>query len=57
MTPTENRSQIEVRKIVIFGAGKIGALLLASYLDVAVIKLFLIDVDPIIVTMLNQRGN
>jgi mannitol-1-phosphate 5-dehydrogenase len=57
MMLTENRSQVEVRKIVIFGAGKIGRSFIGQLFGCSGYKVVFIDVDSLMITMLNQQGN
>lgn len=57
MSPTENRSKVEIRKIVIFGAGKIGRSFIGQLFGCSGYKVVFIDVDPVMITLLNQRGN
>ncbi len=54
---TQNKSQVEIRKIVIFGAGKIGRSFIGQLFGCSGYKVVFIDVDPVIVTRLNQQGN
>jgi len=53
----ENKSQIEGRKIVIFGAGKIGRSFIGQLFGCSGYKVVFIDVDQVMISMLNQRGN
>jgi mannitol-1-phosphate 5-dehydrogenase len=55
MRPTENRSQVEVRKIVIFGAGKIGRSFIGQLFGCNGYKVVFIDIDPVMITLLNQQ--
>ena len=57
MTLTRNKSKVDFRKIVIFGAGRIGRSFIGQLFGSSGYKVVFIDVDPVIVTMLNQRGN
>ena len=57
MRTTENKLQVEVHKIVIFGAGKIGRSFIGQLFGCSGYKIVFIEVDPVIVTMLNQHGN
>lgn len=54
---TESKSQVEVRKIVIFGAGKIGRSFIGQLFGCCGYKVVFIDVDPFMIALLNQRGN
>lgn len=53
---TENKSQVESQKIVIFGAGKIGRSFIGQLFGCSGYAVIFIDVDPIVINMLNQRG-
>ena len=55
--PTESKFQIEDRKIVIFGAGKIGRSFIGQLFGCGGYKVVFIDVDPILVDLLNSRGS
>ena len=57
MMHTENKSQVEVRKIVIFGAGKIGRSFIGQLFGCNGYKVVFIDIDPVMITLLNQQGN
>ena len=57
MTHTRNRSMVDFRKIVIFGAGRIGRSFIGQLFGCSGYNVVFIDVDPVIVSMLNQRGN
>ena len=52
---TENKSQVEIRKIVIFGAGKIGRSFIGQLFGCSGYKVVFIDVDPVMITMLNKQ--
>lgn len=54
---TESKSQVEIRKIVIFGAGKIGRSFIGQLFGCSGYKVVFIDVDPAMITLLNQKGN
>lgn len=54
---TENKLKVEIRKIVIFGAGKIGRSFIGQLFGCSGYKVVFIDVDPTMITMLNKRGN
>jgi mannitol-1-phosphate 5-dehydrogenase len=54
--PTESKSQIDDRKIVIFGAGRIGRSFIGQLFGCGGYKVVFIDVDPILVDLLNRRG-
>ena len=51
----QNKSQVEVRKIVIFGAGKIGRSFIGQLFGIGGYKVVFVDVDPVIVARLNNR--
>jgi mannitol-1-phosphate 5-dehydrogenase len=55
MMLTGNKSQVEVRKIVIFGAGKIGRSFIGQLFGCSGYKVVFIDVDPVMITMLNKQ--
>jgi len=57
MMLTENKLQIEVRKIVIFGAGKIGRSFIGQLFGCNGYKVVFIDVDPLVIAALNRQGN
>ena len=54
---TQNKSQVEIRKIVIFGAGKIGRSFIGQLFGCSGYEVVFIDVDPVMITMLNKQGN
>lgn len=54
---TENKSQIESHKIVIFGAGKIGRSFIGQLFGCSGYSSVFIDVDPVIIKMLNTIGS
>ncbi len=57
MNPIKTRSQVDDRKIVIFGAGKIGRSFIGQLFGRGGYKLVFIDVDPVITERLNSRGS
>src|SRR5450759_3431587 len=57
MRLTQNKSQVEVRKIVIFGAGKIGRSFIGQLFGSGGYKVVFVDVDPVIVARLNSQGS
>ncbi len=57
MKLTQDKSQVEIRKIVIFGAGKIGRSFIGQLFGCSGYKVIFIDVDPIMITLLNKHGN
>ena len=54
---TGNRQDIDFRKIVIFGAGRIGRSFIGQLFGSSGYKVVFIDVDLVIVSMLNSRGS
>ena len=56
MKLTEDRSQVETKKIVIFGAGKIGRSFIGQLFGKSGYKIIFIDVDPAIISLLNTRN-
>jgi mannitol-1-phosphate 5-dehydrogenase len=56
MNPTKDRSQIDFRKIVIFGAGKIGRSFIGQLFGTGGYKVVFADINPEIVSRLNQQG-
>jgi len=52
---TGNKSQVDARKIVIFGAGKIGRSFIGQLFGRSGYKIVFVDVDPVIISLLNQR--
>jgi len=57
MSHTGNRSMVETRKIVIFGAGKIGRSFIGQLFGCNGYNVVFVDVDPGIIALLNQQGN
>jgi mannitol-1-phosphate 5-dehydrogenase len=57
MKLTDNKLQIETKKIVIFGAGKIGRSFIGQLFGKSGYKIVFIDVDPAIVSLLNKRNS
>ncbi len=57
MNLIKNRYQVDVRKIVIFWAGKIGRSFIGQLFGSGGYKVVFIDVDPVIVTRLNSQGS
>ena len=57
MSHTGNKSMVETRKIVIFGAGKIGRSFIGQLFGCNGYKVVFVDVDPDIIALLNQQGN
>jgi mannitol-1-phosphate 5-dehydrogenase len=57
MSHTENKSMVENKKIVIFGAGKIGRSFIGQLFGCNGYKVVFVDVDPGIIKLLNERGN
>jgi mannitol-1-phosphate 5-dehydrogenase len=56
MRLTEGRSMVENRKIVIFGAGKIGRSFIGQLFGREGYKIVFVDVDPFIISLLNKQG-
>ena len=57
MNLIKNRYQVDVRKIVIFGAGKIGRSFIGQLFGSGGYKVVFIDVDQVIVARLNSQGS
>lgn len=53
----KNKSQINNRKIVIFGAGKIGRSFIGQLFGCSGYRIVFIDVAPELIKMLNERGS
>jgi mannitol-1-phosphate 5-dehydrogenase len=53
--PTGNRSVVDQGKIVIFGAGKIGRSFIGQLFGRSGYKVVFVDVDPVIISLLNER--
>jgi mannitol-1-phosphate 5-dehydrogenase len=56
MMLTGDKSLIETKKIVIFGAGKIGRSFIGQLFGRSGYKIVFVDVDPVIIGMLNTRS-
>ncbi|MCJ7450094.1 MAG: hypothetical protein MUO72_20665 [Bacteroidales bacterium] len=56
MNPTKTRYQVDIHKIVIFGAGKIGRSFIGQLFGCGGYKVLFIDIDPELITLLNRRG-
>ena len=54
---TESKSRIDIRKIAIFGAGKIGRSFIGQLFGNSGYKTVFIDVDPVIISLLNERNS
>ena len=54
---TESKSRVDIRKIVIFGAGKIGRSFIGQLFGSSGYKTVFIDVDPVIISLLNERNS
>jgi len=54
MNPTGNRSHIDHKKILIFGAGKIGRSFIGQLFGTGGYKLVFVDADPVVVERLNK---
>ena len=57
MRLTESKSQVDSRKIVIFGAGKIGRSFIGQLFGRSGYRIVFVDVDPVIISLLNTRTN
>jgi mannitol-1-phosphate 5-dehydrogenase len=57
MNLIKSKYQVDVRKIVIFGAGKIGRSFIGQLFGRGGYKVVFVDVDPVIVARLNSQGN
>jgi mannitol-1-phosphate 5-dehydrogenase len=53
----KSKFPVDVRKIVIFGAGKIGRSFIGQLFGCNGYKVVFVDIDPRIVNLLNERGN
>jgi mannitol-1-phosphate 5-dehydrogenase len=57
MIRIKTRFQVDDRKIVIFGAGKIGRSFIGQLFGCGGYKVVFVDVDPVIVARINNRGS
>jgi mannitol-1-phosphate 5-dehydrogenase len=57
MSCTGGKSMVETRKIVIFGAGKIGRTFIGQLFGCNGYQVVFVDVDPVMIDLLNQQGN
>jgi mannitol-1-phosphate 5-dehydrogenase len=57
MNLIKNKYTVDIRKIVIFGAGKIGRSFIGQLFGCSGYKVIFIDVDPEIINLLNTRGH
>jgi mannitol-1-phosphate 5-dehydrogenase len=55
MRHTKSKSQVDIKKIVIFGAGKIGRSFIGQLFGSSGYKIVFIDVDPVIISLINER--
>jgi len=55
MRLTKDKSKVELKKIIIFGAGKIGRSFIGQLFGRSGYMTVFIDVDPVIIKMLNER--
>jgi mannitol-1-phosphate 5-dehydrogenase len=55
MNHTGSRSEVDIRKIIIFGAGKIGRSFIGQLFGSSGYKVVFIDVDPVLIAGLNKR--
>ena len=56
MMHTEDKSKVELNKIVIFGAGKIGRSFIGQLFGTSGYNVVFVDVDPVIISLLNSRA-
>ena len=56
MSHTRSKSKVDNQKIVIFGAGKIGRSFIGQLFGCGGYKVVFVDIDPIMVDLLNQKG-
>ena len=56
MNLIKNKYPVDFRKIVIFGAGKIGRSFIGQLFGCGGYKVVFIDVDPVIIGLLNKQG-
>ena len=56
MNLIKNKYPVDFKKIVIFGAGKIGRSFIGQLFGCGGYKVVFIDVDPVIIGLLNQQG-
>ena len=56
MNHTVSKSKVDNYKIVIFGAGKIGRSFIGQLFGCGGYKVVFVDIDPVIVNLLNQKG-
>jgi mannitol-1-phosphate 5-dehydrogenase len=54
--PTENKLLVNRRKIIIFGAGKIGRSFIGQLFGRNGYEILFVDVDPLIIKMLNEKA-
>jgi mannitol-1-phosphate 5-dehydrogenase len=57
MKLTKNKLEVDTRKIVIFGAGKIGRSFIGQLFGCSGYKVVFVDVDPVMISLLNQHGS
>ncbi|MCJ7446625.1 MAG: hypothetical protein MUO72_02930 [Bacteroidales bacterium] len=57
MNLIKDRSQVDDRKIVIFGAGRIGRSFIGQLFGAGGYRIVFIDIDPVLVTRLNDQGS
>ena len=57
MNHIKSKYQVDDRKIVIFGAGKIGRSFIGQLFGVGGYKVVFVDLDPVIVARLNSKGS
>jgi mannitol-1-phosphate 5-dehydrogenase len=57
MNRTKNKYPVDFRKIVIFGAGKIGRSFIGQLFGCSGYKVIFVDIDPAMISLLNRKGN
>lgn len=57
MNLIKSKYQVDVRKIVIFGAGKIGRSFIGQLFGNDGYKVVFVDIDPVVVAQLNNKGS
>jgi mannitol-1-phosphate 5-dehydrogenase len=57
MLNTRHKLEVERKKIVVFGAGKIGRSFIGQLFGCAGYRVVFVDVDSLLVDRLNQRGS
>ena len=57
MNLIKSKYQVDIRKIVIFGAGKIGRSFIGQLFGNGGYKVVFVDIDPVVVAQLNNKGS